>query len=332
MVICLDLRISFKMQLTFSMGPDRPYTKPLDTIEPSMILMNGQTIKNKGNNAGGILPENNFIQTKDKRLYEPVPAYTTSCAPNLTSFEFGQPQSSQFPVRPSFTPFQYLSPFPWVQYPNYTTSQLPYWNQAGCRGVLSNEPGLTSISFSPAENQTNLSPIITSDFTQNFFTPRVESSFTLYNISTNRSNKVLDINKPKPEDPDPFLSANYKYRNVFKAVIRRMHICVRKKKNELMLQLKEANFTTSEIERAFTRIACYKNAERKSGKKRMSVRMIKEATQQRSVYTLILREALTSMLTDWNMGKLGRLTIRNVDTYKKVCENYLNQIKELLNN
>jgi hypothetical protein len=300
-----------------------------------MILLNGQTMGDRGNDVGEIYSGNNPFSGNDRRLYEHVPAYTTNYTPDLASFEFGQPQSSQFPVRPSFTPLQYFLPFSWTQYPNFATLQVPYkmsyWSQTGSRGV-SNGLGLTSISFSPVKNQPTLSPIITSDSNQQLFVPKLQSSFTRYNILTKRSNELLNINSTLSEETDPFLSANYKYRNVFKAVIRRMHTCVRKKRNELMLQLTEAKYTASEVERAFTRIAYYKNAERKSGKKRTSVRMIKEATQERSVYTLILKEALSSMLADWNMGRLGRLTTRNVNTYKKVCGSYLKQIEELLNN
>lgn len=131
---------------------------------------------------------------------------------------------------------------------------------------------------------------------------------------------------------DPFLDGSYRYRNVFKSIIRHMHSCVLSKKDEYIKLMQEQGFTRMTVERAFNRIAIFKNAERKSGKKRLGMNMIKQATEERSVYTYILKDALSSMLLNWDAKDLGRLAERNLATYKSVCTEYYKSINELLKN
>lgn len=140
---------------------------------------------------------------------------------------------------------------------------------------------------------------------------------------------ILDINLGH-KVTDPFLDGSYRYRNVFKSIIRRMHSCVLNKREDYMKLLQEKGFTKTTVERAFNRIAIFKNAERKSGKKRLGMNMIKQATEERSVYTYVLKDALTSMLLNWGAKDLGRLAERNLAIYKSVCTGYCNSINELL--
>jgi hypothetical protein len=109
-----------------------------------------------------------------------------------------------------------------------------------------------------------------------------------------------------------------------------MYTYARKKKRILTPILQSAGYSLGDIEHAYIRITYYKNAERKSGKKRMPVRTIKDATQDLSIYTYILKDVLSEMLKDWEARKFGRLAERNVGTYKRVCSTYLEQIEKLL--
>lgn len=323
------------MQLTPSFHSGRPFIKTLENIRLPMILLEGQLATNKGFSASGISQENKLLPSEDSKIREQVLIHTTNYTPEMARFEFGLPTSSSFSTASPYVPLQSCPPYTWMPYPysaipqvSYETSYLSQLRGTGMRSNF----GLIPMGAQVAESQINNSPIIASHCSSKLQEPIAENSLKRYNILVKRSKSLPNIHKPKPEVVDPFLSANYKYRNVFKAVIRRMHTCVRKNRSELIKLLQAASFTSSDIERAFTRIAYYKNAERKSGKKRMSVRMIKDATQERSIYTFILKDALTSMLHDWNEGRLGRLTERNVTTYKKVCGSYLDQIEELLGN
>jgi len=108
-----------------------------------------------------------------------------------------------------------------------------------------------------------------------------------------------------------------------------MYWCVQKKR-EKYFGLVEKGFTRPGIKCAFTRITTLKNAERKNGKKRTGINLIKQAAQEYSIYTYILRDALDSMLNNWKAKKLGRLTERNLKTYRKVCNAYHQCVKKLL--
>ena len=108
-----------------------------------------------------------------------------------------------------------------------------------------------------------------------------------------------------------------------------MYSCVQEER-EKYFGLLEKEFTRAGIERAFTRITTLKNAERKNGKKRTGMNLIKQAAQERSVYTYILRDALYSMLKNWNAKRLGRVAERNLGTYRKVCNVYHKWVKKLL--
>lgn len=323
------------MQLTSPIQPGRLITKPLGNVRLPTILLAGQLATNKGFGASRISQENELVPSEDSKIREQTLVRTKNYIPETPRFEFGLSPSSSFSIASPYVSLQGCPPYTWLPYPCSAIPQVPYemsyLNQLRETGMRS-KFGLIPVTAQAAQSQINNSPIIASHCSWKLQEPIAENSLRRYNILVKRSKSLPNTHKSKAEVADPFLSANYKYRNVFKAVIRRMHTCIRKNKSGLVQILQTANFTFGEIERAFTRIAYYKNAERKSGKKRMSVRMIKEATQERSIYTFILKDALTSMLQDWNEGKLGRLTERNVTTYKKVCGSYLNQIAELLSN
>jgi hypothetical protein len=108
-----------------------------------------------------------------------------------------------------------------------------------------------------------------------------------------------------------------------------MNTCVQERREEY-LGLMRRGFTKATIERGFNRITILKNAERKGGKKQRGMNIIKQATQKRSIYSYILRDALESMLKNWNAKELGRLAEHNLETYKKVCNEYLISIIKLL--
>lgn len=129
---------------------------------------------------------------------------------------------------------------------------------------------------------------------------------------------------------DRFLDGGYKFRNVFKAIIRKMYTCVREKRMEYVKILQEKGFHLADIENAFVRIANFRSAERRTGRKKMGLKMVKVATQQRSIYSYILRDALESMLFEWSTGRLGRLSQQNLDIYSQVCNTYYYDLWELL--
>jgi len=142
------------------------------------------------------------------------------------------------------------------------------------------------------------------------------------------------------EDPlNPFAAAEkfpaagantYKHRNVYKSIIRHMFSCIKKNKNDLATILQNSGFSMSEVEHAFYEIGCYNDMERQKGKKKVSQSLVRKIATDKTIYTHILRETLNTMLTNWDLGKFGRLTKKNLGTYKDLCAKYYNETVEAL--
>ncbi len=128
----------------------------------------------------------------------------------------------------------------------------------------------------------------------------------------------------------PAAPGTYKHRNVYKSIIRHMHSCTRKQRNELVTILMAAGFSMTDIEHAFYEIGCYNDMERQKGKKKISQSLVKRIASDKSIYTYVLRETLHNMLESWQDGKFGRLTQKNVATYKEVCTKYYNETVRVL--
>eukprot|EP00826_Nyctotherus_ovalis_P040130 TRINITY_DN3916_c0_g1_i1.p1 TRINITY_DN3916_c0_g1~~TRINITY_DN3916_c0_g1_i1.p1 ORF type:complete len:325 (-),score=-0.81 TRINITY_DN3916_c0_g1_i1:163-1137(-) len=320
------------MQFNTPIAPGRPYTKSLEHATSSMIVMGGPL------NTGCSF-FHDVILYPDKRLHPlskahgTFPAHTKEEASRATGFEFALLPSAPISTWPYCVPLQPCRPQPWMYLPHSDptrtlSSPLPWSKKEST--VDYKDVGAVFGSRACGKEKFISFPMATS---HSLIRPQahiLESLPFQNNLPLKTSKGLPNINKLEAEGDDPFLNASYKYRNVFKAIIRRMHVCVRTRRRELESVLRNAGYSAVEVDRAFSRVAYYKNAERKSGKKRMSVRTIKEATRKRTIYTYILRDALNSMLEDWEVQKFGRLTERNVPTYKKVCATYLEDIDHLL--
>lgn len=269
------------------------------------------------------------------RTHGAFPAHTKEESSRAASFEFALLPSAPISTWSYYVPLQPGRPQSLMYLPHSQPIQtlpnaLP-WSKKESTVAYKGVGAALGSGASRDENFSNC-PMATS---HSLIKPQahIGESFSFhYNIPLKTSKGLPNTNKPEAEGDDPFLNASYKYRNVFKAIIRKMHACVKTRRRELVSVLQDGGYSTVEIERAFSRVAYYKNAERKSGKKRMSVWTIKEATRKCTIYTYILRAALNCMLEDWKARKFGRLTERNVPTYKKVCATYLKDINFLLSN
>lgn len=121
-----------------------------------------------------------------------------------------------------------------------------------------------------------------------------------------------------------------KYRNVHKSIIRHMSSFVHNNKKVLSDNLQNKGFSNTIIEHAFVKIKSYKNAEHKTGNKKMIPRLIVDATNTVTVFTYILKDALETMLEDLASKNFGKLAEKNVETYKEVCVTYQKRIYDLL--
>jgi len=122
----------------------------------------------------------------------------------------------------------------------------------------------------------------------------------------------------------------YKHRNVYKSIVRHMFSCIRKNRNEVVAILQAAGFNMQDVEHAFYEIGCYNDMERQKGKKKVSQSLVKRIATDKSIYTHILRETLNAMLKNWGAEKFGRLTVKNVTTYRDVCTKYYEETVRVL--
>lgn len=309
------------------------FTMEKAKVEPAYPLKAMQDLNNRLRT--GRVTEDNVVNISAEHGFQGyLPTYSCVKTTQLPRFEFGQMNAPYVCPSIPYIPLQYFFPY---SHPNFIRSSPLHCAYKQLNGETSADPGISKAAncrFDPvptARNQISDRTVPGLDYTPQLQRPesrKVES----YNNNAPIARKIRSESRGVKQDTgDPYLNANYKYRNVFKAIIRRMHGCIKENKSELISAIQKAGYTQQDIERAFNRIAYYKNAERKSGKKRMSVRTIKEATQSRSVYTYVLRVTLNKMLEDWSTKKLGRLSERNVETYSEVCTKYSQHIEKLLN-
>ena len=141
-------------------------------------------------------------------------------------------------------------------------------------------------------------------------------------VTTSTTNK-------RSKDKVILFENNYKYRNVYKSIIRRMTANIQENKEQLASFLAGKGFIKEDIELGFETVIACKDDERKSGNKKMGPRLINQAAKELSVYSYILKEAIDKMLNEWNNDKTGKVAKKNIETYKKVCKAYNDKLKKL---
>ncbi len=138
------------------------------------------------------------------------------------------------------------------------------------------------------------------------------------------------VSSSKPGSEKPTSGGAYKRRNVYKSIIRHMYSYIRKNRDDVIKVLQQANYSMSEIEHAFFEVSCYNDAEQQKGNKKQSQATIKKMIDQRSIYTYILRETLNAMIKNWDEGKHGKVSSKNLATYRDVCITYYKEAAQAL--
>jgi len=139
-------------------------------------------------------------------------------------------------------------------------------------------------------------------------------------IDTVFNNETLEKNDADPAKPKS--GGAYKKRNVYKSIIRHMYSYIRKNREAIIKVLQSVGFTTSQIEHAFFEVSCNNESEMKQSNKKQSQTTIRKLIEEKSIYTYILRETLNSMIKNWDEGKHGKVSSKNLGTYRDVCITY----------
>ena len=127
-----------------------------------------------------------------------------------------------------------------------------------------------------------------------------------------------------------FKGRSYKYRNVYKSIMRNMHACLRKNREVLSNILMREGYTLGNIEHAYYKIDSYHDSERSKGKKKVAQTLIQKMLAKKTIYTHILQEALNAMIHNTDQGKLGRVDEKNFQLYSEVCSLFYEQTVQIL--
>lgn len=152
-------------------------------------------------------------------------------------------------------------------------------------------------------------------------TPKVETQKnedSFDDITENKSGKVF------------VKGISYEARNVYKSLIRHIFTYIRKNRNVIVGILIKSGYAMSDVEHAFYKINCYNELERERVFKKRAQATIRKMISKKTIYTYILKETLNSLLQNWNVGKLGKISKKNSDIYKDVCEKFLQETIQLL--
>jgi len=122
----------------------------------------------------------------------------------------------------------------------------------------------------------------------------------------------------------------YRRRNVYKSIIKRMASYVINNKCDITSLLRKNGYSDSAMQHAFEKVTEYNGLEATKGEAKKSQVILMKMITQKSIYTFILRETLTTMLHEWEQGKIGRVSKRNLKIYKNVCTKFLKEANKVL--
>ncbi len=123
---------------------------------------------------------------------------------------------------------------------------------------------------------------------------------------------------------------SYQARNVYKSIMGHLSLHIKKNRVEMLGVLQAGGFTIPEIEHAFFTIDSYYDEHKaKRGNNRPQL-AVDGMLAKKSIYTLMLRETLASMLSTWEAGRVGKVGLNNLPSYKRACERIYHRAVQLL--
>jgi hypothetical protein len=123
----------------------------------------------------------------------------------------------------------------------------------------------------------------------------------------------------------------YKYRNIYKAIIRRLYGYVEKNRETLMKSLESKGFDKEKIELAFNTIKEYKPQGISKEIERGAKLRIEVIINNRSICMYILRETLIEMIEQCKNEEYGQICKGNHTIYIEGCTMLLERIERVIN-
>ncbi|MDR3548893.1 MAG: hypothetical protein P4M11_11635 [Candidatus Pacebacteria bacterium] len=127
-----------------------------------------------------------------------------------------------------------------------------------------------------------------------------------------------------------FKGNSYRYRNVYKSIVRNMYSYIKNNRTEITKILSEAGYGRAAMEHAFLKINDYNDKEHKRGGNKMAQEILKKIISRKNIYAYILREATNAMLQHGKSGNFGRVAAKNMSTYTTVVEEIYSECTTVL--
>jgi len=145
------------------------------------------------------------------------------------------------------------------------------------------------------------------------------------------NNDLIDESVEKIEISfDCSVNKSYKYRNVYKSVVRHMNSYANKYKAEIKTILFNAGYEDEEIESTYLKLNHYNEIERQKGCKKMAAKLVKYATTSKTPYSYILKETLEDIKKNLENGRSGKIIKKNLAVYKEICNNCYEKVLKIL--
>jgi hypothetical protein len=125
-----------------------------------------------------------------------------------------------------------------------------------------------------------------------------------------------------------FLTA--KGKNVPKSIIRKMYSRIRQQRDRLMETLQRVGYNGQQIEHAFYKISICAEALRTGTHKPSPLTLVANFTSRLSIYSFILHDTLSSILTSLDQGLVFRIARQNLTIYRDVCSGFYERLCRLI--
>lgn len=150
-----------------------------------------------------------------------------------------------------------------------------------------------------------------------------------------RKRGKLSRRKPKPNSPNTSSKARnvlaYRYRNVFKCILRTMHRLAEERGGDLMEKLLEKGLSKSDIAKAFDEIKRFRSKDFPAEICKKSKIKVEGMLEKKSVQTYILKESLQEILNKLQNDESTQILPFNKLVYIEACTEYIERTNKALN-
>lgn len=129
-----------------------------------------------------------------------------------------------------------------------------------------------------------------------------------------------------------FKGKSYKYRNIYKGILKYMERYIKKNMEDIQTILKSKGYTPNAIEEAFSKIIYYSQKEQARNCSKISQGLIKKILSKKNIYTYILRETSFALIQGSKKKALWKVNESNMCLYEEVSTALYNEAVKLTSN